>query len=455
MYTGGSFLEPRVSHVRWRRARQFLGLATGVALLASAAGAQSGPIIIVQEGFTVEKFVDMDLPLALAITPDPEGEFGNYLYVATGEFDFGQIAPSDPVLRVDLATRTTELFFTLPGESDVTSMAFGPGGPFTTGLYFCSNNRDGGLPGDFGGAIVFLDSDPSIAGEQFLVPSGILSEPSSIQFGPGGAFGTDLFLANTSAPPFAIRTISPGGAVADFATYGTAVPSNIAFGPGGNFGSDLFVSNPFAGIVETIDASGNVSLFATIPGFTSSDWLGGMVFSTGGPFGENLYLTIRIGVGGRHALLRIAPDGTVTEFSSGYRGLPGFGTIPSFGGLEFSRDGNSLFVADHQSNAIFRIEPCPEHCLDARPDWIVAGDALTLATSSAPPDQFAMLVLVDVNQTPLFFTIGRNILDSQGSWDWTQTIPGGFPGLDLTFQSLALVPGGGLSLSNRVLVNLR
>jgi len=134
-----------------------------------SAVAQGDPVVL-DPNFYIEKFADVNFPIALEIPP-VNSPFGDFLYVSSSDLRlFPGTGPPDSILRVDLTTRQVTTFYNLPAESDPVWMVFGPGTPFTENLYISSNNRDGGQYGDYGGSIVFLEPNPDANGECFLTP---------------------------------------------------------------------------------------------------------------------------------------------------------------------------------------------------------------------------------------------------------------------------------------------
>jgi hypothetical protein len=327
-------------------------------LLLSLSSVTQGDPVVLDPNFYIEKFADVNFPIALDIPP-VNSPFVGFLYVSSADLRLSPgYGPPDPILRVDLTTRQVTTFYNLPAESDPVWMVFGPGEPFTTDLYISSNNRDGGQNGDYGGSIVFLEPIPDANGECFLTPPPppiVLSEPDGIAFGPGGAFGTDLFVSNTGDPPYDIALVSPAGARSTF--VGFSGHTTIAFGPGGSFGSDLFVLDGQSGALSTVDSNGEFTTFVSIPSFAAPCRYAAIAFSPLGPFGEDMYVSARVSTG--VSLFRITPTGIVTEFAMGFIGASASGgavpTFPCPDGLVFSNDGKSLFVSDMLGQAIYRI----------------------------------------------------------------------------------------------------
>jgi hypothetical protein len=169
------------------------------------------------------------------------------------------------------------------GPSDPHELAFGPGGAFGTDLYVADFN--GGFDdGQFGGVIRI---DP--AGNKSVVyHENQIQSPHDVTFGPGGAFGNDLYVTDHGSgiggTGYIWRLDSGGGATLVAGGSGTPFvdPISMVFGPGGAFGSDIYVTDPAANAIHRVDGNGQVSTFATVP--TAS----GIAF---GPTGKDLYVT--------------------------------------------------------------------------------------------------------------------------------------------------------------------
>ncbi len=197
-----------------------------------------------------------------------------------------------------------------------------------------------------------------VAHAQPVPPQGYVLEPvasglgdaSRIAIAPSGfgAYGGHVFAARPSSNE--VLRIEPStGAVSSFATTIGSTGYFVEFGTGGAFGEDLYVANsvdpssPTHGLVERIDATGIATVFGDPtppPGPPSYQFGGvGMAFSTGGAFGTLLYS----GAGGGQisdSLSTLPPsgggaslfanfgsvmNGTPTELRFG-SGLLGFGT---------------------------------------------------------------------------------------------------------------------------------
>lgn len=190
--------------------------------------------ITVPPGFIVEVFATIERPVCLAFPPSGS-QFGSDLFVGAGKLQatasqFGD----DYVLRISSDGMVVP-FATLLPEADPVALKFPPNGsPFGDYLFVSCNNRDGGRLGDYGGTIQRVDtfgnvSDFTPVGE----PAGF-SEPAGMAFGPGGDFGTDLYVANCQNPPADIYRVSTAGALTVFYDDGVSgglCATDIEFAP--------------------------------------------------------------------------------------------------------------------------------------------------------------------------------------------------------------------------------
>jgi hypothetical protein len=200
-----------------------------------------------------------------------------------------------------------------------------------------------------------------------------LSEPGYLAFGPGGDFGTDLYVGNTADIPYDIATISPAGARGSFVDTEHSW-FTLTFGPGGVFGSDLYVMHQDTGDIFTVNPDGIFTLFTSISDYLDYDFYTTIAFAPAGPFGGDLYVGASQ-ASGPVSILRIDPTGSVSEFATGFIGASFYPSpelrFPNGDGLAFSNDGESLFVSDMLGNAIYRIfeyvEPAVSASLDIKP----------------------------------------------------------------------------------------
>jgi hypothetical protein len=129
-------------------------------------------------------------------------------------------------------------------------------------------------------------------------------------FGPGGAFGTDLYVSTGTA----IERVAPDGTPSSFAT-GLASANGIAFSNGDAFGLYLYVLDGGVNEVQRIDSAGQRTPFASVAGDSAVN-LNDLVFGSGvNGFSGNLFVSDgghRSGVTGK--IHEVAPDGAVSLF---------------------------------------------------------------------------------------------------------------------------------------------
>lgn len=203
----------------------------------------------------------------------------------------------------------------------------------------------------------------------------VVNEPVSLRFGPGGAFGQNLYVSTRSsqAGPFRVLRVTPQATVSVFqimdGSSEVTGPAALEFGPGRNFGSDLIVGtrtdslDPNArSAIYKVDASGAANLFVPELGVNS------LAFSPSpsGPFGDYVY------VSRRQTLERIDPQGNLSPFADG------FGRAS---GLAFGPDG-TLYVADTMRGKVLRIAPLLGAACDFTLTQTAYSDGETVTVSS-------------------------------------------------------------------------
>jgi RHS repeat-associated protein len=173
-------------------------------------------------------------------------------------------------------------------------------------------------------------------------------DPFGVALGPGGAFGTYLYVMDfqgTSPDPPVLYRVDANGTTSLFVSnpsmWSTIQdPMYLAFATGNGFGTDLFVSDPaFDGGTPTIwRVTGDGTLSAFIQG-PSIGTPSALRFAPGGTFGNGLYFIDSSFVGGG-ALKRLLPNGTVETFATNLQ-LPQEFTYD----LVFAPDGHALYFA--------------------------------------------------------------------------------------------------------------
>ena len=151
------------------------------------------------------------------------------------------------------------------------------------------------------GVLAQITTSPGLAIE--VVATGLPADTRQIAVAPAGygALGGQIFAADGGVfgnlTDGGIVRVDPStGVVAPFVSLGSDLTFPV-FGPGGAFGADLYVTgnrNPSAtdeGVVYRIDASGNIVEFGNTspPGSGCIFGGAGLAFSTGGAFGEFVY----------------------------------------------------------------------------------------------------------------------------------------------------------------------
>jgi RHS repeat-associated protein len=180
-----------------------------------------------------------------------------------------------------------------------------------------------------------------ITGESTVLLSGAVNRPTQgdpvgVAIGKGGAFGTDLYVMDfQGASPDSplLERIQPSGQVSIFAEGSPwtvdSVPLRMDISPVGEFGEFIFVADPITKVIWRVSPSGQTSIFNTSEVLTPAS----VRFAPGGAFGNLLYVLEQNG-----RIVRIKPDGTVMPFSAA---IPG---VENGGDLVFDATGEHLYV---------------------------------------------------------------------------------------------------------------
>ncbi|NOT54981.1 MAG: hypothetical protein HOP18_10280 [Deltaproteobacteria bacterium] len=216
----------------------------------------------------------------------------------------------------------------------------GPGGAFGTDVFvarprfFNARGQSSIQPGD---GEIFRIHPTSAA---ISVSSRALNfSPTGLAFPPlGSPFPNNLFVSDFFGG--GLRQIGPSGVIANFGT--PLGLQGLLFGPGpaSAFGTSLYVTQPSSGSIFRISTTGAHTPFAT--GMVSPTE---MAFGPGvTPFGNNLYVTDA----GNGQLLRINSAGVKTVVATGL-GAPF--------GLVFRTTPLALFVTDYLSGNVIQFTP--------------------------------------------------------------------------------------------------
>ncbi|MEM9067318.1 MAG: hypothetical protein AAGE52_02390 [Myxococcota bacterium] len=186
---------------------------------------------------------------------------------------------------------------------------------------------------------------------------GNATEPGEIEFGPGGAWGGQLYVparerADAVMPnPFEVYRYDATGMRTRVAiTVGGAPLVGafvLEFGPGGALGTDLYVGT----VMDTGFSPGSIpAIYRVAADGTATEITRGFrpfgiaaPAMTAGPFGEFLYVSNGTGI------TRVDADGTAEMFAE---------TLTATASLRFGPDG-SLYLAEPGEPRVLQISPCP------------------------------------------------------------------------------------------------
>ncbi len=269
------------------------------------------------------------------------------------------------IYKVNLTTNeiTTLIDESIIGQPD--DMIIGNGSPVTGYDLILSDHNAQSDGGCCGGIVVRINRE---TGSISAIYEDLGYDPFGLALGTGGEFGTDLYVMSfqgESINPPVVYRVNSNGQNEIFAEdtikwptkiYGNPGPILIAFDNNGNYGGDLFAQeigvNPG---VWRIKPSGDISIFVEgEPG----DFFGPVTFGSGGVFGTDMYFFgMKQNVAG---IFTVSPEGELTLFAGfdspllieqGYRG-----------DLEFSPDGNSLYIS--YSDSIIEISETEQQCIN-------------------------------------------------------------------------------------------
>jgi hypothetical protein len=200
---------------------------------------------------------------------------------------------------------------------------------------------------------------------------GPVTQFTSVAIAPSG-FGSYAGQAMITSQVGVVIALSQAGTFSTFATTSTDFTFRnfgIEFAPSGwgSVAGDMLVSNSVDGRIDAIDASGNVSLFTTLPHLVPAGGLRQMAFSPAGflpGYGSLLFVSAsgsRFGGGTLGDVFAVDPTGQVVASLRTDLGLTKFDPR----GLLFLADGN-LLISD-ASDPIYLVSPSdfqsvPEPC---------------------------------------------------------------------------------------------
>lgn len=149
----------------------------------------------------------------------------------------------------------------------------------------------------------------------FSLMGGGNPDPNDVEF-PGGAFGTEVLVANPSAgcldPNFnlSIARLTTTGAFVGVLHADARGPFFMAASSGASFGNFVYCSYLNDSAVDRIAPNGTVSRFTNLGGNGAK-----IAFGLGGAFGQDLYAADQLG-----SLYRVDTSGTATLIATGLIG---------------------------------------------------------------------------------------------------------------------------------------
>ncbi|MCK6544700.1 hypothetical protein L6R52_02450 [Myxococcota bacterium] len=296
----------------------------------------------VSPGFRAVTIADatdgLSQPVALVFAG---GAFADRLYVVDQGTD--ALVSIDPDTGVTTTVVAANAWPVAPAL--LTTIAWDRAAVFDGQLYVGDQGSDGDAD-----SRVFRVSSAGAASAFLTAPGPGLDDVYGLDFVPSGrGYPAGLYVTgDTDGSGVDWGAFDVTGAGAAFSEV--AGVEGIAFDTSGLFGGGLFAARPLGGgyagdgTITPILATG----LAGAPLATNLGGVHAIVFAPGGTWGRDLYAASW----STGQLLAITPAGAVTTVASGLSLTNYDGNI-----LDFSPDGNVLYVADRQASRVVCIEP--------------------------------------------------------------------------------------------------
>lgn len=277
-----------------RKMRKLVVLMAFVALY-SFNGVVHADLPVVPPGYFVEAYVT-GLQNVNAIAFSPGGSFGY-----AGQLFVGDSRPN-PGTIYRVPNKGNKIFFASAASSEPRSLEFAPLGSSFGSFLYCSDaytiqkyDSSGARSwfanihafgwdlafapdGRFRNNLFHADGwEPAGEAVREWIPDGSQAPPvytereetSGLAFGPGGAFGEDLYIAfvysqRSGYPYSAIGRVTPEGVLTEWlVSEQFGYTNQLAFDTGGHFRGNLFLSDYKHDVIWEIEPNGNISLFAS------------------------------------------------------------------------------------------------------------------------------------------------------------------------------------------------
>jgi Tol biopolymer transport system component len=223
-----------------------------------------------------------------------------------------------------------------------------------------------------------------------------------------------------------------------------------------NLAADIFVRDRIAATTElvSVDSSGILANDNSFRPSISGDG-GNVAFAS---FATNLVANDTNGVvdvfqrnRSKGKTTRVSVDSTGAE-ANGVNHPPSISADARF--VAFYSDATNL-VPNDLNAATDCFMHGPDLTLEVIPASPTSGQLMTFLAWTGKPGGLNMLVLDNLNGTPLFKPILTAIFNAAGSWSISAPTPPGLAGLSLSFEELGIVPTGKVGVSNTFTVTFQ
>jgi hypothetical protein len=97
----------------------------------------------------------------------------------------------------------------------------------------------------------------------------------------------------------------------------------------------------------------------------------------------------------------------------------------------------------------------PYLTLEVDPGVVLGGATLTFSSWRGEANGALLLVVSDLNGTPMFLPAVLSNFDAVGAWNHQVTVPSGLADYDITLEAFGIIETGKVNVSNPVVVSFQ